>query len=162
SPKDAAELRVRPLDESHVGEAVRAGHLVVTDLTRSRVLTPAVRERVAAGGYHTQLALPITVDDRIWGVMALISREPRTFDGEGLVGTVVATREPLTVSDVLNDPRTRNVEELRAEGTASAAIVPLLIGDRVLGALSVGVRERHEYTGEELSVLASLTLHAAN
>src|SRR3989442_14406222 len=50
SPKDAAELRVRPLDESHVGEAVRAGHLVVTDLTRSRVLTPPVRRRAAAGG----------------------------------------------------------------------------------------------------------------
>src|SRR5207245_8159124 len=66
------------------GEAVRAGHLVVTDLTRSRVLTPAVRERVAAGCYHTQLSLPIIVDDRIWGVMALISREPRTFDGDEL------------------------------------------------------------------------------
>src|SRR5207249_9510023 len=58
--------------------------------------------------------------------------------------------------------RTRNVEELRAEGTASAGMVPLLIGDRVLGALAIGMRERHEYTGEELRVLGSLALHAAN
>src|SRR5204863_118653 len=60
------------------------GHLVVTDLTRSRLLTPTVRERVAAGGYHTQLSVPITVDDRVWGVMALISKERRTFDGDEL------------------------------------------------------------------------------
>jgi len=264
SPEDVAELRVRPLDQSHVGEAVRVGHLVVTDLTRSRLLTPTVRERVAAGGYHTQLSVPITVDDRVWGVMALISTERRTFDGDeltllqaiaqhvghavaraalfgesreksrrletlarlaqtltatlsidevlqrvvdaaaelfassaaalwlveddgkhvalrasvggrvspkgrrrfrvgqGLVGTVVATREPLTVSDLLNDPRTRAILPIRAEGMGSAAIVPLLIGHGALGALSIGMRERHEYTGEELRVLGSLALHAAN
>src|SRR5438552_3242406 len=231
SPEDVAELSVRPLDASHVGEALRLGHLVVTDLTRSRVLAPAVRERIAAGGYSTQLSLPITVNGAVWGVMALIGRERRTFDGdeltllqaaahqvgqavaratlfeetrersrrletltrlaqtltatlsadeviqrvvdaaaelfdssvarlwlveddgahvtlrasvgaraagegrrpfrvgEGLVGTVVATREPLAVADVLSDPRTRDLTELRAEGTASAAVVPLLIGD---------------------------------
>src|SRR2546425_1672476 len=264
SPEDVAELSVRPLDASHVGEALRLGHLVVTDLTRSRVLAPAARERIAAGGYSTQLSLPITVDGAVWGVMALIGRERRTFDGdeltllqaaahqvgqavaratlfeetrersrrletltrlaqtltatlsadeviqrvvdaaaelfdssvarlwlveddganvtlrasvgaraagegqrpfrvgEGLVGTVVATREPLAVADVLSDPRTRDVTELGAEGTASAAVVPLLVGDRVLGALAIGARDRHEYTREELSVLGSLALHAAN
>src|SRR3989441_462900 len=264
SPEDVAELSVRPLDASHVGEALRLGHLVVTDLTRSRVLAPAVRERIAAGGYSTQLSLPITVNGAVWGVMALIGRERRTFVGdvlthlhaaahpvrhavaratlleetrepsrrletltrlaqtltatlsadeviqrvddaaaelfdsrvarpwlveddganvtlrasvgaraagegrrpfrvgEGLVRTVVAAREPLAVADVLSDPRTRDVTELGAEGTASAAVVPLLVGDRVLGALSIGARDRHEYTREELSVLGSLVLHAAN
>ena len=264
SPEDVAELSVRPLDASHVGEAVRAGHLVVTDLTRSRVLTPAVRARVAAAGYHTQVSLPITVSGAIWGVLALLSKEPRTFDGddltilqavshqvgqavartglfvvtrersrrletltrvaemltatlsldevlqrvvdaaaelfdssvarlwlveddgahvtlrasvgarasgegwrpfrvgEGLVGTVVATREALAVADVGSDPRTRDVAQLRAEGTRSAAVVPLLVGDRVLGALSIGVPERHAYTREELGMLGSLALHAAN
>jgi GAF domain-containing protein/CheY-like chemotaxis protein len=82
--------------------------------------------------------------------------------GEGLVGTVVATRSPLTIPDVLGDPRTRNVERIRAEGTVSVALVPVLLGDRALGALSIGVRQRHEYTVEEMSVLGSLTLHAAN
>src|SRR5213595_1710663 len=37
-----------------------------------------------SGGYHTQLSVPITVDDRVWGVMALISTERRTFDGDEL------------------------------------------------------------------------------
>ncbi len=222
---------------------IRSGHLVVTDLTASRVLTPEVVERVKSGGYRTQLALPIPVDGETWGVMALISKEARTFGadeltlleavayqvgqavarasllaesrensrrletlgrlaqtltatlsldevfrrvvdaavelfassaaqlwlvdddgrhvalraaagttqsspgafervrvGEGLVGTVVATRAPLTAVDALSDPRARNVEPARAEGVVSVGIVPLLLGDRVLGALAIGAR----------------------
>jgi GAF domain-containing protein/CheY-like chemotaxis protein len=264
SPDDVERLRVRPLDQSHVGEAVRTGRYVITELPRSRVLTPEVQAQVRTGGYQTQLALPIPVNGRTWGVMALISREPRTWDGdeltllqavahqvglavaraglfaetreksrrlealtrlaqtltatlsldevfqrvvgsavelfgssvarlwlldddgehvtlgaaagaqstvegirrfragEGLIGAVIASRSPLTVADVLGDPRTRNAERIRAEGTVSVAIVPLLLGARALGALSIGVRERHVYTAEELSVLHSLALHAAN
>src|SRR5207249_4636225 len=173
SPEDVAVLRVRPLDASHVGEAVRAGHLILTDLTRSRVLTPAVRERVvdaAAELFDSSVARLWLVDDdgaqvtlrASVGARGAGEGRPPLRVGEGLVGTVVATREPLAVADVLGDPRTRNVAQLRAEGTASAAVVPLLVGDRVLGALSIGVREPHEYTREELDVLGSLALHAAN
>src|SRR5207245_9590626 len=46
SPEDVAELSVRPLDASHVGEALRLGPLVVTAPTRSRRLRPAAGERI--------------------------------------------------------------------------------------------------------------------
>jgi GAF domain-containing protein len=48
------------------------------------VLTPEVLERVRVGGYRTQLALPIPVNGEIWGVMALITRESRTFGADEL------------------------------------------------------------------------------
>jgi len=263
-PDDVERLRVRSLDQSHVGEVIRAGRPVVTDLEASRLLTPEVAARVKAGGYRTQLALPIPVNGETWGVMALITRETRTFDadeltllqavahqvgqavaraallaegreksrrletlarlaqtltatlslddvfnrvvdaaielfgastaqlwlvdddghhvsrraaagsqpssddvervavGEGLVGRVVATREPLTAVDALRDPRARNVERVRAEGVVSVGMVPLLLGERVLGALTIGVRARREYTADELWLLGSLASHAAN
>jgi len=262
-PDDVERLRVRSLDQSHVGEVIRSGRPVVTDLTASRVLAPDVVERVQAGGYRTQLGLPIPVNGETWGVMALITREARTFDadeltllqavahqvgqavaraallaegreksrrletlarlaqtltatlsldevfrrvvdaavelfgsstaqlwlvddddrhvslraaagiqssegverlrvGEGLVGLVVATREPLTAVDALRDPRARNVERVRAEDVVSVGIVPLQLGERVLGALAIGVRARHEYTAEELRLLGFLASHAAN
>jgi GAF domain-containing protein/CheY-like chemotaxis protein len=82
--------------------------------------------------------------------------------GDGLVGTVVATREPLTAIDALSDPRARNVERVQAEGVVSVGIVPLLLGDVVLGALAIGARARHEHTAEELQLLGSLAAHAAN
>jgi GAF domain-containing protein/CheY-like chemotaxis protein len=218
---------------------------------------------VQAGGYRTQLGLPIPVNGETWGVMALITREARTFDadeltllqavahqvgqavaraallaegreksrrletlarlaqtltatlsldevfrrvvdaavelfgsstaqlwlvddddrhvslraaagiqssegverlrvGEGLVGLVVASREPLTAVDALRDPRARNVERVPAEGVVSVGIVPLQLGERVLGVLAIGVRARHEYTAEELRLLGFLASHAAN
>jgi GAF domain-containing protein len=263
-PVDVEHLRLRSLDQSHVGEVIRTGHAIITDLTASRVLTPDVAERVRAGGYRTQLALPIPVNGETWGVMALITKEPRTFDadeltlleavahqvgqvvarasllaesreksrrlealgrlaqtltatlspdevfrrvvdaavelfgssaaqlwlveddgqhvalhaiagadaptenfervrvGEGLIGIVVATREPLAVVDILNDPRARNVEQARAAGVVSVGIVPLLIGQRILGGLAIGMRARHAPTPEEMQLLGSLASHAAN
>src|SRR5262249_52566716 len=83
-PADVEHLRLRSLDQSHVGEVIRTGHAVITDLTASRVLTPDVAERVRAGGYRTQLALPIPVNGETWGVMALITQEARTFDADEL------------------------------------------------------------------------------
>ncbi len=64
--------------------------------------------------------------------------------------------------DALNDPRARNVEPARAAGVVSVGIVPLLIGQKVLGALAIGVRARHQPTSEEMQLLGSLASHAAN
>src|SRR5439155_1270514 len=215
APAEAARMRVRPLASSHVGEAVRTGRHVVTDLRHSQMLPPELHAQARAGGHHTQLALPIAVNGRTWGVLALISRAPRPwapgeltllqavahqvglavaraalvteareksrrletltrlaqtltatlsldeifqrlagaavelFDssvarlwlvdedgahvslaaaagtassvegirrfrvGEGLVGAALATKRPVTVADVLGDPRTKNTERIR-------------------------------------------------
>ena len=243
---------------------IRTGRVIITDLTASRVLTPDVVERVRVGGYHTQLAIPIPVNGETWGVMALISKEARTFQADeltlleavahqvgqvvarasllaesreksrrlealgrlaqtltatlvagrgvpagrrcrdralrverrpalargrrrparraprrrrsrrlhrrlraranrrGLIGTVVATREPLATADALTDPRTRNVEPTRAAGVIGVGIVPLMIDQKVLGVLTIGMRERHQPTAEEMQLLGSLASHAAN
>jgi GAF domain-containing protein/ActR/RegA family two-component response regulator len=81
--------------------------------------------------------------------------------GEGIVGTVVATGRPLTVLDATTDPRVRNRDRILAEGVVSVAAVPVVAGDRILGALSVAVRERHEYGPDELALLSSLATYAA-
>jgi GAF domain-containing protein/CheY-like chemotaxis protein len=85
SPEQAQPLRERRLDRSHVGEVVRTGRFVVTDLTASPYVDdPGLRAEVAGGQFHTQLALPIFDQGRVWGVLALVSSEPRTFDGDQL------------------------------------------------------------------------------
>jgi len=262
--QQAEALRERRLDASHVGEAARTARVVVTELTQSPfVADPALRRAIGEGRFHTQVALPIFADGAVWGVLALVTDSPRTFDadqltllqgvahqvglavaraalfaetqeksrrletltrlsqglsatlsgdqvlqrvveaaiellgstiarlwlldddgaqltlgaaagpgpgpeglrampiGEGLVGLVVARRAPVTMADVPNDPRVRNAARLRAEGIVSAAGVPLMIGDRVIGALAVGMREPREPTPEELSLLQSLGNQAA-
>ncbi|MBI2554101.1 MAG: GAF domain-containing protein [Candidatus Rokubacteria bacterium] len=81
--------------------------------------------------------------------------------GEGLMGWIVANRAPLVVPDLREEPRVKNRERIRLEGTVSFAGAPLLLGDRALGALSIAVREAHEFSEEEVSLLQSLANHAA-
>jgi GAF domain-containing protein/ActR/RegA family two-component response regulator len=81
--------------------------------------------------------------------------------GEGLVGRVVATRAPVAIADMANDARALDSEPLRTPGPAAFAGVPLLVGDRVLGVLAIGLTERYEYSAEELDVFASLGNQAA-
>jgi len=81
--------------------------------------------------------------------------------GEGLMGRIVTTRAPLVVPDLRAERTARNRERIEAEGTVSFAGVPLILGDRVLGALSVALREARTFAEEDLGLLQSLANHAA-
>jgi GAF domain-containing protein/CheY-like chemotaxis protein len=85
----------------------------------------------------------------------------RLEPGEGLMGRIVASRSPLVIADLRGDPRVRSAGRIRAEGLVSFAGVPLILGDRVLGALAIALREAHRFSEEELSLLHSLANHAA-
>ena len=52
-------------------------------------------------------------------------------------------------------------DRVKAEGVVSFAGVPLIIGERVLGALGVALRKAHSFSEEDLSLLHSLANHAA-
>ncbi len=129
-PVDVERLRQRSLDGSHVGEVIRTGHAIITDLTASRVLTPDVVERVREGGYRTQLALPIPVNGETWGVMALITKDVRSFDADELtlleavahqVGQVVARASLLAEGR----EKSRRLEALASPGPdADLHLVP--------------------------------------
>jgi len=95
------------------------------------------------------------------GSLGLEAGVTRLRVGEGLMGRIVATRAPLVVEDLQADPRLRNAEPVRAEGVASFAGVPLLLGEQVLGALSIAVRELRLFADEDLSLLQSLSSQAA-
>jgi GAF domain-containing protein len=70
---------VRPLDGFHAGEAARTGRLIVTHLDPSSLTDPWLTQLQAVRAHRTQLALPIPVKGRTWGVMSLISQEQREF-----------------------------------------------------------------------------------
>jgi len=95
------------------------------------------------------------------GAMTAVNGTTQIPVGEGLMGRVVTTRAPLLVADLREDARAVNGERIRAEGIISFAGIPLLLGDRVLGALSVSVRERRPFDEEDLGLLHSLGSQAA-
>ena len=81
--------------------------------------------------------------------------------GEGLIGDIAATGQSLVIDDLLHDPRLQNRDWVIAEGTRSFAGVRLVVGERLLGVLSVAVREPRGFDAEDVSVLQSLANHAA-
>ncbi len=81
--------------------------------------------------------------------------------GEGLVGRIAASRAPLVIQDLRAEARLTSYDRVQAESVVSFAGVPLILSDRVLGALTVSLRKTHSFSEEDLSLLRSLGNHAA-
>ena len=113
----------------------RPGASSITDLTRSpRVSDPVLRRAVDAGEFHTQLALPIFVDDDVWGVLALVSTRPRTFDNDLLTLLQgVAHQVGLAVSRAALLAETQEKSRrLEALARLAQGLTATLSGDQVL------------------------------
>jgi GAF domain-containing protein/CheY-like chemotaxis protein len=83
-PRYLDRSRNRPLEGSRMGDAVRTGQILVTQLDASPPSEASIREMAAERAHRTQLAVPIHVENRTWGVMALVSKEVRDFSAEEL------------------------------------------------------------------------------
>ncbi|HEY75336.1 MAG TPA: GAF domain-containing protein, partial [Thermoflexia bacterium] len=75
--------------------------------------------------------------------------------GEGIVGRVVQSGEPVVVEDMARDPR---VETTAAalEGFHTFAVVPLRTREEIVGTLGVVTRQRRAFTAEELDLLMAI------
>ena len=81
--------------------------------------------------------------------------------GEGLVGTVFAERAPRVVVDPQREPAYAQRAWAAAAGVRAAAAVPVLMGERALGVLSVVFRKPPDLGAEELDLLSSFANQAA-
>ncbi|WP_051351148.1 EAL domain-containing protein [Sulfobacillus thermosulfidooxidans] len=64
--------------------------------------------------------------------------DPSTDDGQGPVGQILQTRTPRIIPNIMNDPTLNPwLEQMRAQGIQSAAGIPLISGDQLLGILKV-------------------------
>src|SRR5439155_137864 len=164
-PRYMEFLKTRAIERTRIGQTARTGEYTLVDLDPARIKDPTLQEAVTSEGYRTQLSLPIPVQGATWGVMALVSREQRRFEADELTLLHAAAHQVgLAVGRAAlfaSDPRPLNTERLRARGLAAFAGVPLLVGERVLGVLAIGLTERHEYSAEELDVFTSLANGAA-
>jgi signal transduction histidine kinase/CheY-like chemotaxis protein len=99
----------------------------------------------------------------VWGDAQSAMPNARIKIGESLTGTVVATGEPLLLSDPANDPRiapASRVAYLRG-GYRAFLGVPLKIGEQVLGALSIRTLRAEGFTSEDVSIATAFAAQAA-
>lgn len=76
-----------------------------------------------------------------------------------LAQSVLASREPIVIADLATDRRVRKYDRFgdRASATRSLIMVPLRIGDRVIGVVSAQSPLPDAYNGAALRVLRSIT-----
>jgi len=99
----------------------------------------------------------------VWGDAQTAMPNAKIKIGESLTGTVVATGEPLLLSDPANDPRiapASRVAYLRG-GYRAFLGVPLKVGDQVLGALSIRTLRAEGFSSEDVSIATAFAAQAA-
>lgn len=190
-PPDADEREVIGLLAAQAGVAIRNARLYAESESRrqtaealaevSRVLAQTIDPEVVADRVartlttllHTQSAIVFRLEPEtgdlaalaFTGTAATYGPNLRFPAGTGVAGIAARDRVPVTTTLNLGDPRVRYASEAsaRVEGGPDRAIlaVPLLIKDRVIGALSVGDRTGRIYEASEIRLAQVFADHAA-
>jgi signal transduction histidine kinase/putative methionine-R-sulfoxide reductase with GAF domain len=81
--------------------------------------------------------------------------------GEGVTGRAVQERRPMQSRDLWSDSRGRYPHLARSAGYRAMLVVPLVVGERTIGALSVLRRDVHEFSAHEEELLVALADQAS-
>ncbi len=159
--------RKRATQLAMVSEVSRqvAAFLDLDELLQNVVLR--IRDRFGYSHVHV-----FTVDAEAGYVVFRASTHPRGAEwrergvgyrigSEGIVGWVAATGEPLVVNDVSQEPRFVPYPDQVPDETRSEIVVPLVVGNQVIGVLDVESSELNAFGNEDLFILKTLAAQVA-
>ncbi len=81
--------------------------------------------------------------------------------GEGIVGRVAKSKEPIVIPEVLKDERYKEKKLAQKESLVSMLSVPMLVKDRVIGVINVYTVEPYEFTKSDINLLSAVANQAA-
>jgi PAS domain S-box-containing protein len=144
----AAHRMASAVTEIDIGEALlEYAHRLIPRADKSALLAQDRRGQI----------LPVVT--RGFGERAVRRMDYRA--GEGVVGRTVVDRRPFVCSDTRIDARVSRRMHA-AEGIRSFANVPVVLGERVYGILSVTSEAPRVFGERELRILTELARHAAS
>ena len=76
--------------------------------------------------------------------------------GQGLIGTVASTGEPIVLEDISADPHLMWVKEVKGVGMRPFAGVPLRAAGRVVGVMVISSFEERPFSEDEVSLLTAI------
>jgi signal transduction histidine kinase len=91
-----------------------------------------------------------------YGASEAYINKPRLAVEDSLLGTVVRRKKPLQVENVQLSSRYQHVEIARQEGLLSLLSVPLVFAGKCIGTLNVYTAQQHNFSNEEIRILAAL------
>lgn len=81
--------------------------------------------------------------------------------GEGVTGWAAEDRRPAVVADVRAEPRFRWLGGVDQARFVSMCSVPIVAGDRLVGALNVQTERRREFSGADVVFLSAIAAQVA-
>jgi two-component sensor histidine kinase len=86
-----------------------------------------------------------------------MTRRPRMRPGEGITGVAAAVRAPVMLPEKAHlDPRFKAFANLPEDEYESILAVPVLVREKLAGALNVRTREPREFSGAEMDLLLAI------
>jgi len=124
-----------------------------------------------AGAFETDACFVYLFDERA-GELILrathgtrvdeMTRRPRLRVGEGITGAAAETRAPVMLPAQAHlDPRFRTFPNLREDEYESILAVPILMREKLEGALNVRTRERRSFSPREIELLLAIAAQVA-
>jgi signal transduction histidine kinase len=111
------------------------------------------------------LLLDSTGENLKWSATSLESRSsPKDYllaVDDTQIGMVVRRKKPVTVHDIQKNDPVPFAKRNQEEKLVSLLAVPLLKGDRVLGALALYTQKPHLFSNDEIQIVSALANHAA-
>ncbi len=138
-----------------LNESARAASGLLDPVTLARVVTDKAGELL--GGHHSTLSW-FDASDGLLHVLAETHPQPMVEaafpPGEGASGVAFESGHPVVVEDYQTWPNSHDWAVRR--GGKSVVAVPLLAGDRPVGALSVHAEVQHRFSREDVQRLSLL------
>ena len=98
-----------------------------------------------------------------WGDARNVMITERLRMGESLAGRVAVGGEPLVVTDLANDPRVTPAHRasFHSRGYQALLVIPVKVGERVIGVLSVLSRRDEGFSAEDVMIATAFAAQAA-
>jgi len=98
-----------------------------------------------------------------WGDARNVMITERLRMGESLAGRVAVGGEPLVVTDLANDPRVTPAHRasFHSRGYQALLVIPVKVGERVVGVLSVLSRRDEGFSAEDVMIATAFAAQAA-
>jgi len=146
---------------------LEAGRAVTASLDPARTIRVVLEQAKAVLGVESCGLM--TVDPASGDLVSVASldlppamvSQIRLRVGEGIAGLAVRDRRPVQSRDLEADARVKYAQLPRASGFRSMLSVPLRVGDRAAGAISVFRKDAHEFSPAEQELLLALADQAA-
>lgn len=159
---------VNALFRRHELEALlHTSRVLASSLDLPQCLQAIVAQAAAVSGIPTVRLFLLDDETRLlrcWigvGLPIEVEQDVTVQVGEGLSGQVAATRRPLAVSDMRQDPRLRFPDYAQRHGRVSFLGLPVVYGDHLLGVLVFNTPEPRTYTDDEMALLTAFAQLAA-